>query len=110
MASLRLLVSAVTADAIATRNIRLIEVPSVVNLWGSCVTVTDTIGLNLGRISIMDQGTLNIRAAALGLVLPDDDQLVFNSVVGPNGGDLQIPVDALTTSLIFLLSVEPLLS
>jgi len=107
MATLRILVSAVTPDAIATRNIRLIEEVSVVNLWASCVTVTDTIGMNLGKISMMDQSTMNIRAAAIGIVGSDSEQLVFNALVGPGAGDLQIPVDTLTTSLIFLLSVEP---
>ncbi len=53
MASLRILNSAVTTDAISTRNIRLIDVPSVVNMWASCVTVTDEIGLNLGSITLM---------------------------------------------------------
>jgi len=108
MASLRLLVAAVTPDAISTRNIRLVTQESVVNLWASCVTVTDTIGLNLGLISLMDQGTMNIHAAALGLVNTDNEQLIFNMVVGPGVGDLQIPVDTLNTSLIFILSVEPI--
>jgi len=107
MASLRILVSAVTTDAIATRNIRLIDQPSVVNLWASCVTVTDEIGLNLGSVILMDPSTMNIRAAAVGLVLTSDDHLVIDLVVGPDAGDLALPVPTLTTSLIFLLSVEP---
>jgi len=107
MASLRILVSAVTTDAIATRNIRLIDQASVVNLWASCVTVTDEIGLNLGSITLMDPSTMNIRAAAVGLVHTSDDQLIFNLVVGPGAGDLAIPVPTVTTSCIFLLSVEP---
>jgi len=109
MASLRILVSAVSTDVISTRNIRLIDEPSVVNLFASCVTVTDEIGLNLGSITLMDPATMNIRAAAVGLVLSSDDQLIFNLVVGPDAGDLAIPVPTLTTSLIFLLSVEPIL-
>jgi len=110
MASLRILVSAVTTDAISTRNIRLIDDgPHVVNLWASCVTVTDEIGLNLGSIILMDPATMNIRAAAVGLVLTEADQLIFNLVVGPDAGDLAIPVPTLTTSLIILLSVEPVL-
>jgi len=107
MASLRLLVSAVTPDAIATRNIRLISRPSVVNLWASSVTVTDTIGLDLGNASLMDQSTMNVRAAAIGIVGSDAEQLIFDLFVAPGQGDLGIPVGALTTSLIFLLSVEP---
>jgi len=108
MASLRILVSAVTTDAISTRNIRLIDEDSVVNMWASCVTVTDEIGLNLGSITLMDPSTMNIRAAAVGLVLVEADQLIFDLIVGPDAGDLAIPVPTLTTSCIFILSVEPL--
>jgi len=107
MASLRILVSAVSTDVISTRNIRLIDEVSLVNMWASCVTVTDEIGLNLGSITLMDPSTMNIRAAAVGLVLTEADQLIFNLVVGPNAGDLAIPVPTLTTSCIFILSVEP---
>jgi len=107
VASRRLLVSAVTADALSDQIIRIVEAPSVVNMWASAVTVTDTIGLFLGKTSIMDEGTANVRAAAVGLVVTSDDQLVFNSVVG--AGDLRIPIGLLTTSLIFLISVEPIL-
>ncbi len=109
MASLRILVSAVTTDAISTRNIRLVDQVSVINLWASAVTVTDEIGLTLGSITLMDPSTANVRAAALGLVLSGDDQLIFNLVVSPDAGDIAIPVPTLTTSLIFLLSVEPFL-
>jgi len=107
VASRRLLVSAVTGDAISAEDIRDVDEPSVVDLWASCVTVTDQIGLRLGKTIIMDDGTMNIHAAALGLVNVSDDQLVFNSVVG--AGQLRIPVPILTTSLIFILSVNPIL-
>ncbi|MEE8488686.1 MAG: hypothetical protein V3S43_00010 [Acidimicrobiia bacterium] len=107
MASRRLLVSAITNDALADQDIRTVDVPSVVNLWAGAVTVTDTIGLRLDKTIIMDDGTANVRAAALGLVDVNADQLVFNSVVGP--GTLRVPVAALTTSLIFIISVEPIL-
>jgi len=110
MASLRILVSAVTTDAISTRNIRLIDQLSVVNMWASCVTVTDEIGLALGSVTLMDPSTMNIRAAAVGLVLTEADQLIMDLVVGPDAGDLAIPVPTLTTSCIFLLSVEPALA
>lgn len=106
MASRRLLVSATTNDALADQDIRTVEVPSVVNLWASAVTVTDTIGLRLDKSIIMDDGTANVSAAALGMVDTDRDQLVFNTVVG--AGTLRIPV-AVTTSMIFIISVEPIL-
>lgn len=106
MASRRLLVSATTNDALADQDIRKVEAPSVVNLWASAVTITDQIGLRLGKTIILDDGTANVSAAALGLVDTDRDHLVFNSVVGE--GDLRIPV-TVTTSLIFIVSVEPIL-
>jgi len=106
MASRRLLVSAATADALADEDIRNVDVPSVVNLWATAVTVTDEIGLRLDKTVIMDAGTANVAAAAVGMVDTDRDQLVFNSIVGP--GRLRINVPTLTTSCIFLISVEPI--
>jgi len=106
MSSLRQLVSATTPDSISTANIRRVLVASVVNLWASTVTVTDTIALFLDQTEIMAAGTANVRAAALGLVNTSDDQLVFGTVVGQ--GDLRIPT-TVTTSQIQLLSVEPIL-
>ena len=107
MSSRRLLVSAVTNDALADQDIRTVEVPSVVNMWATAVTVTDTVGLRLDKTIIMDDGTANVSAAALGMVDVERDQLVFDSVVGP--GTLRVPVATLTTSLILMISVEPIL-
>jgi len=107
VATRRLLVSAVTNDALSDQDIRTVEVPSVVNLWATAVTVTDNIGLRLDKTIIMDDGVCNVSAAALGMVDTGRDQLVFNTVVG--AGTLRLPVSALTTSLIFLISVEPIL-
>jgi hypothetical protein len=106
MSSRRMLVSATTNDALSDQDIRQVEGPSIVNLWASAVTVTDTIGLRLDKTIIMDDGTANVSAAALGMIDTDRDQLIFNSVVG--AGELRMPV-TVTTSLIFLLSVEPIL-
>lgn len=106
MASRRLLVSATTADALADEDIRNVDTPSIVNMWASAVTVTDEIGLRLDKTVIMDAGTANVSAAASGMVDTDRDQLVFNTIVGR--GRLRINVPTLTTSLIFLLSVEPI--
>jgi len=106
MASRRLLVSAVTGDALADENIRNVDVPSEVNMWATSVTVTDQIGLDLDSTIIMAAGTANVAAAAVGMVDTDRDQLVFNSLVGE--GRLRVPVPTLTTSLIFIISVEPI--
>lgn len=106
MASRRALVSATTNDALSDQDIRTVEVPSVVNLYATAVTVTDTIGLRLDKTIIMDDGTANVSAAALGMVDTGRDQLVFDTVVG--AGTLRMPV-TVTTSAIYLISVEPIL-
>ena len=107
MASIRRLVAAVTADDISTLDIRIIEVMSVVNLWATSITVTDTIGMSIGKVEIMPQGTMNVSAGALGMVDAGRDQLIFNTLVGPDVGDLKIVVSIVGTSLIYILSVEP---
>ena len=106
MASRRALVAATTNDALADQDIRTVEVPSIVNLWASAVTITDTIGLRLDKTVIMDDGRCNVSAAALGLIQVQEDQLVFDTVVGP--GTLRLPC-TVGTSLDFLISVEPIL-
>jgi hypothetical protein len=106
MASRRLLVAATTGDAIADQDIRTVEVPSIVRLAASCVTLTDNVGLRLDKTIIMDDGIVNIRAAALSLVDAEADVVVRETVVGP--GTLRIPV-TVTTSAIIHLEVEPIL-
>ncbi len=106
MAARRLLVAATTNDALSDQDIRTVEVPSVVNLWAACATLTDTIGLRLDKTIILDDSICNIRTAAVSLNHISDDGLVFDSVVGP--GTLRVPV-TVTTSLIFTISVEPIL-
>ena len=105
MASRRLGIVAVTNDALADQDIRNVEVPSVVNLWASSVTNGDEIGLRLDKTVIMDDGECNTVAA--DLIDTSQDQLVFNTVVGP--GRLRVPVPTLTTELQFIISVEPIL-
>ena len=106
MAARRLLVAASTNDAIADQDIRTVEVPSLVSLFASCATLTDNVGLRLDKTIIMDDGIVNIRAAALSLVDVSADGLVSETVVGP--GTLRIPV-TVTTSAIIHLIVEPIL-
>ena len=106
MASRRTDVTTATADAISTEEIRRVDVPSVVNMWASCVTNGDTIGLLLNRTEIMPTDEMNIESAA-DVIDTSRDQLVFSTVVG--AGQLRVPVGAVTTELQFLLSVEPIL-
>lgn len=102
----RLAVNAVTNDAIATEEIRRVEQPSIVDMWCSCVTNGDTVGLLLNKTEIMPAGEVNIEAAA-DVIDTDRDQCVFSEVVG--AGQLRVPVAAVTTELQFILSVRPIL-
>lgn len=107
MASRRIDVGAVNNDAISTDEIRRIETESVVNMWASCVTNGDTIGLLLNKTEIMAVDECNIEVSA-DVIDTGRDQLVFDSVVGI--GQLRVPVGAVTTEIQFLLSVEPILA
>ena len=108
MAGIRRLVSGVTEDDLATLTIRKLTAQLYrVNLWCSAVTVTDTIGMAVGDIEIFPSSTANVSAAAVGMVDTDRDQLLFNMLVGNSAGDLRLFVRTLTTSLIYILSVEP---
>lgn len=106
MASLRRLIVGTSADVLSTENIRKVLVASTVNLWATSVTVTDTIAMFLGATELMPAGPMNVAAAALGLIDIARDQLIFNAVV--RAGELRLPVGTLTTSLIFLLTVDPI--
>lgn len=106
MASRRIGLGAVNGDALSDQDIRMVDAPSVVNLWASCVTNGDQIGLRLDKTVIMDDGECNIELTA-DVIDTARDQLVFNSVVGR--GRLRIPIPAVTTEIQFLVSVEPIL-
>lgn len=106
MASRRIVVAAVTGDAISNEEIRRVDQLSTVNLWASCVTKGDQLGLLLNRTEIMPADNVNIEVSA-DVIDTDRDQLVFNSVVGR--GQLRVPIPAVTTEIQFLLSVEPIL-
>jgi hypothetical protein len=99
-------VAAVTGDAISNEEIRRVDQLSTVNLWASCVTKGDQLGLLLNRTEIMPADNVNIEVSA-DVIDTDRDQLVFNSVVGR--GQLRVPIPAVTTEIQFLLSVEPIL-
>jgi len=106
MSTRRLLVAASTTDAWAAEEQRTVDEPSWLNVWASCVTLTDLIGVFLGKTEIRPASICNIHAAALSLVNISDDGIVFNTLIGPNAGDLRVPV-TVTTSAIVEMSVEP---
>jgi len=104
MASRRLGIVAVTADALSDEDIRRVEVRSIVNLSASSVTNGDTLGLRLNKTIIMDDGEVNTIAG--DIIDTMMDRLVANSLVGR--GELKAPVTTLTTELQFWLQVDPI--
>jgi len=105
MSALRFSTGAVDPDLLIAEDIRLVEVPSLVNLAVSSVTNGDTVGLRLNKTVILETGECNTIAG--DIVDPFMDRLVANSVVGP--GQLRVPVGAVTTELQGWISVEPIL-
>jgi len=105
MSSRRLGIGAVTTDALSTEDIRLVEVPSILNVSASSVTNGDQIGVRLNKTVIMDDGELNTIAGDIIDVMMD--RLIANSFIGT--GQLRISVPVLTTELQFWLQVEPVL-
>ena len=105
MASRRLAVTGVTADALSDEDIRLVEQASVLNFSVSSVTNGDECGVRLNKTIIMDNGEVNTIAG--DIIDADMDRMIFNSVVGE--GQLKVPVTTVTTELQFLISVEPIL-
>lgn len=101
----RILVTAVTNDAIATEEIRRVERPSVVDMWASTDDEGDTLGLLLNKTEIMPTGRVNVEAAS-GVVDTNRDQCVFGEVVG--AGQLRVPASVVTAAVEFILSVKPI--
>lgn len=106
MASRRLVIAAVSGDVLSDEEIRRVDTPSTINLWASCVTKGDKLGLLLNRTEILPADNINLEASA-DVIDTSRDQLLFNTVVGR--GQLRAPVPAVTTELQLLLSVEPIL-
>jgi len=98
MSSMRLLVAASTNDAVSDEDIRTIEAPSTVEMWASCVTLTDLVGLRLNKTVIRDDAIVNIHAAALSLVNRSDDGVVGPTVIGT--GELRVPVTVTTSAIV----------
>jgi len=104
MASRRLGITAVTADALSDETIRDVLQASIVNLYAASVSNGDEIGLALDKTEIVAAGELNIEISA-DVIDTGRDQITFNTLVGP--GKLRVSVPTLTTELQFLISVEP---
>lgn len=105
MPSFRVAVGAVTNDALQGETFQVIpDSGAVVNMWASSVTNGDTFGFLIGDRTIVPQGSeMNIEIAA-DVIDISRDQVVFNEVVP--GGQLHLPVGALTTEAQFLVHLR----
>lgn len=104
MPARRIDVGTATGDAIATEEIRRVEVPSTVDFAASCVTVADTIGLLLNSTEILPTDEMNIEISADVIDLARDG-LVVGLLIGR--GQLRVPVGVVTTELQFWLQHQP---
>lgn len=106
MSTRRLLIATSTTDAWAAEEQRTITGINWLNVWASCVTATDLVGIFVGKTEVRPASICNIHAAALSLINISDDGIVFNALVREGGGDIRVPV-TVTTSAIVEISVEP---
>lgn len=104
MASRRLAVVAVTADALSDEDIRTVDGPSILNVSASSVTNGDTFGIRLNKTVILDEGEVNTVSG--DIIDVPMDALIRNTLIG--AGELRAPVNALTTELQFWLQVDPI--
>ena len=98
-------VSAVTSDALANKKFNVIpESGAILNVWAAGATKDDAIGVSVGDRDIAVQGTIiNIESSA-DVIDVNRDQVIFNEVVG--GGQLFLPVSAVTTELAYLIHLR----
>lgn len=106
MASRRIAVTAVTTDALATEDIRLIEQPSILNFSCSSVTNGDQAGVRLNKTVIMDDSEVNTIAG--DVIDTNMDRMIANSFVGT--GQLRVSVPTVNTELQFWVQVEPVVT
>lgn len=99
----RVRVTATTADALASRRIREVPVPSILNVWAAGVTGTDDISILIGNQQILPPVDINIEASA-DIIDIDRDQLLMNELIP--AGILSMPC-TVTTELQVLISVKP---
>lgn len=105
MPSLHFLVAATTTDALANRKFAVVpQAGAIINMWATCITVTDTFGLSIGDRDIMVDGSImNIETGVVDVTAVNRDQLIFNEVI--SGGQLFLPV-TVTTNARFLIHLR----
>jgi len=105
MPSLAFLVAATTTDALANRKFAVVPASgAILNLWATCITVTDTWGISIGDRDIaVDGSIMNIETGVVDVFDVARDQLIFNEVIG--GGQLFLPV-TVTTNARFLIHLR----
>lgn len=104
MPTLSFRTAATTEDGLSNRKFNVVP-PSgaILNLWASCVTITDVFGLSIGDRDIVTMGALCNIEDSTGVVDTDRDQVVFSEFVGP--GQLFLPA-TMTTAINFLIHLR----
>jgi len=104
MPTIRFRVAATTADSMSNRKFNIIPAGgAILNLWGACVTTTDTFGISIGDRDLMVDGSLMSIEASADVIDVDRDQLLFNEEVG--SGQIFLPV-TVTTEAQFMIHLR----
>jgi hypothetical protein len=105
MPSIKIANQATNTDALSALKFRKILRPSLVSLWCSAVTVTDTISFGSQDRDVLQLANPNIESSA-DVVDTDRDQILFAEPFDPPD-ELFMPVTA-TTAVGFLVLIDEL--
>ena len=102
MPAIKITNQATSTNALANNTFRTIGRPSLLTLYASCVTATDSISLSVGTKQIVVNANPNIESSA-DVVDTDRDMILFREPVPM--GDIFLPITA-TTAVNFILRIE----
>lgn len=104
MPTLSFRTAATTTDALSNRKFAVVPGGgAILNVWASCVTITDTFGLSIGDRDIIVNGSLCNIEISTGVVDIARDHIVMNEVIP--GGQLFLPV-TVTTAMNFIIHLR----
>lgn len=103
MPTIKFQATASADDALSGRKFKTIpETGAILNLWATGDDEGDSVGLSIGDREIMVESPCNLETQS-GTVKINEDQLIFNEIVG--GGELFMPL-SVTTAMDVLLHIR----
>jgi len=105
MASIKISNQTTNTDALSNLRFRKLKLPSLISLWLSCVTVTDTVGVSVGDREVLVGANPNLESSA-DVVDTGRDQVLF-AEPAEGDEDLSMAVVA-TTAINFLFLIDEL--